>query len=61
MSLGDYAPAEDREGPVIFASAISHDGSTRVIGWDHVREWKPTSEEDLLWVHLNRNAEGVRE
>lgn len=45
--------------PVIFAREIAADGSMRPLGWDHVQEWRPRSPGDLLWVHLDRNAQGV--
>jgi zinc transporter len=33
----------------------------RPLGWDHVRGWRPKATGDLLWVHLDRNAEGVED
>jgi zinc transporter len=54
-------PAHHQDGPVIFARAIGAHGATRPLGWDHVREWKPAEPGDLLWVHLDRNADGVAE
>ena len=51
--------APDQEGPLIFARAIDAAGVTRPLGWDHVRCWRAAAPGDLLWVHLERDAEGV--
>ncbi len=59
MDEPDAEPAYD--GPVIFAREIAADGAMRPLGWDHVREWKPAAEGDLIWVHLDRNADGVED
>jgi zinc transporter len=53
--------ATAHDGPVIFAREIAADGSMRSLGWDHVRGWSSKADGDLLWVHLDRNAEGVGE
>jgi len=47
------------DGPVIFAREIDPDGTTRSVGWDRVRTWTPQQDGELLWVHLDRNADGV--
>jgi zinc transporter len=52
-------PSHQQDGPVIFARAIDAHGASRHLGWDHVRDWRPVETGDLLWVHLDRNAEGV--
>jgi zinc transporter len=51
--------APEQEGPLIFARAIDLDGTTRPLSWDHVRCWQATVPGDLLWVHLEHDAEGV--
>ncbi|WP_298689169.1 zinc transporter ZntB [uncultured Sphingomonas sp.] len=47
------------DGPVIFARALDRDGATHAVGWDAVRAWRPAQEGDVLWVHLDRNGDGV--
>ncbi len=59
--MDGQAATTGQDGPVIFAREIGVDGSTRRMGWDEVRGWRPRRDGELLWVHLERNAPGVRE
>jgi len=45
------------DGPVIFARAFAGDGSSRPIDWAQVRSWQPQVDGELLWVHLDREAD----
>ncbi|SMQ69564.1 zinc transporter [Altererythrobacter xiamenensis] len=47
--------------PMIFGRVLDGKGAGRPIDWDHVREWQPTKEGEVLWVHLCRNQPGVEE
>lgn len=47
--------------PMIFGRVLDGKGAGRPIDWGHVREWQPTKEGEVLWVHLCRNQPGVEE
>lgn len=47
--------------PMIFGRVLDGKGAGRPIDWDHVREWQPTQDGEVLWVHLCRNQPGVEE
>lgn len=47
--------------PLLLARVLDGEGGGRPIGWDEVQQWRPAREGEVLWVHLLRTHEGVRQ
>jgi len=51
--------ARPGDGPLLFARAIDQTGRTCELDWDTVRAWEPKNDGDVMWVHLDRDVDGV--
>lgn len=51
----------DLDGPLLFGRVLDGRGGAREIGWEEARTWQPASDTEILWLHLCRTVEGVRE
>lgn len=51
----------DLDGPLLFGRVLDGRGGAREIGWEEAKAWQPASDDDILWLHLCRTVEGVRE
>lgn len=49
------------DGPMLFGRILDGRGGGRIIDWQEARDWQPASPDEVLWVHLCRNVEGVQE
>src|SRR3546814_7042004 len=47
--------------PLLFGRVLDGEGGGRPIGWDEVPHWRPVREGEVLWIHLQRTHEGVRQ
>ncbi|MFA6220043.1 MAG: zinc transporter ZntB [Erythrobacter sp.] len=47
--------------PLLFGRVLDGRGGGRPIAWDAAREWEPESLHEVLWLHLDRSQEGMRE
>ena len=47
--------------PLLLARVLDGEGGGRAIGWEDVQEWQPTREGEVLWIHLLRTHDGVRQ
>ena len=55
-------PTETEPGtPLLFARVLDGKGGGRPIDWAEIQQWTPSSEDEVLWMHLCRNAPGVYE
>ncbi len=50
----------DGTGPLIFGRVLDGKGGARKIGRAEVDHWKPASPDEILWLHLRRDAPEVR-
>ncbi|MEH6808551.1 MAG: zinc transporter ZntB [Hyphomonas oceanitis] len=46
---------------MVFGCVLDGAGGCRAIGWDAVQDWHPASEKEVLWLHLDRTADGAAE
>ena len=55
-------PTDDTETdtPLLFARVLDGKGGGRPILWEEIQGWKPASPEEVLWMHLCRNRDGVQ-
>ena len=55
--------SEDGEldGPLLFARVLDGKGGGRALSWAEAKVWEPAAPEEVLWIHLCRNREGVAE
>jgi zinc transporter len=51
----------DLDGPLLFGRVLDGKGGAREIGWEEARGWQPTNPDEVLWLHICRTVEGVRE
>lgn len=49
------------DGPLLFGRVLDGKGGGRRIDWPEARQWKPSAAGEVMWVHLCRTREGVRE
>ena len=49
------------DGPLLFGRVLDGRGGAREIGWEEARAWQPGGPDEVLWVHMCRTVEGVRE
>jgi zinc transporter len=59
VEAGDADCSDDN--PLIFGRVLDGKGDGYSVTWDEAREWQPTREGEVLWVHLCRNRPGVNE
>ncbi len=48
-------------GPLLFGRVLDGRGGAREIHWEEIRHWQPANPREILWVHLNRTAEGMQD
>jgi zinc transporter len=46
---------------LLFARVLDGKGGGRPISWEHAQGWRAASEGEVLWLHLDRTADGVTE
>jgi len=51
----------DHDGPLLFARVLDGKGGARPIGWREAQDWRPGVPGEMLWLHLCRTADGVRQ
>lgn len=51
----------DERLPMLFGRVLDGEGGGRPISWEDVQQWQPAREGEVLWIHLLRTHEGVRE
>jgi zinc transporter len=49
------------DGPLLFARVLDGEGGARSIDWEEARHWQPGAPHEVLWLHLLRSAEGLRD
>jgi zinc transporter len=49
------------DGPLLFGRVLDGEGGAREIRWEAARKWKPASPKEVLWLHLQQNAEGLED
>lgn len=61
--MNDMVPSDEGEGtlPLLFGRVLDGEGGARPIGWDAVQQWRPAADGEVLWIHLLRTHEGVRQ
>jgi len=47
--------------PLLFARVLDGVGAGRPLEWEEARNWQPSNEGEVMWVHLCRNRPGVEE
>lgn len=56
-------PATDdaeTDTPLLFGRVLDGNGGARPIDWDAARGWQPAGDDEVLWLHICRNREGVQ-
>ena len=48
------------DGPLLFGRVLDGKGGGRPIDWAGVQHWQPGAPDEVLWIHLCRNREGVQ-
>jgi zinc transporter len=51
----------DDESPLLFGRVLDGKGGGRKIGWEEARCWQPAAPGEVLWLHLQRTAEGMQD
>ncbi len=59
MEMHDSSAEQD--GPLLFARVLDGRGGGRAIGWEEAQTWTATTDGAVLWVHLCRNHDGLRD
>lgn len=49
------------EGPLLFGRVLDGRGGGRKITWDDAHGWLPTAPGEVLWLHIDRTAEGLQQ
>lgn len=49
------------DGPMLIGRVLDGTGGGRPISWQAAQRWRPGADGELLWLHLDRTAEGVVE
>ena len=44
---------------LVFGCVLDGVGGCRLIEWDEVQDWAPAQAEEVLWLHLDRTADGA--
>ncbi|MCT2399039.1 zinc transporter ZntB [Novosphingobium mangrovi (ex Huang et al. 2023)] len=47
--------------PLLFGRVLDGTGGGTRIGWDEIQTWQPATEDEVLWIHLQRTYPGVQE
>ncbi|WP_439619845.1 zinc transporter ZntB [Hyphomonas sp.] len=55
------AEAADKHSLLVFGCVLDGTGGCRLVAWDDVQDWQPAHPEEVLWLHLDRTAEGAAE
>ena len=61
MELPEPTDAAECDTPLLFGRVLDGRGGARAIGWEQAQGWRPRAPGEVLWLHLNRTAEGVTE
>ena len=48
------------DGPMLFGRVLDGKGGGRRLSWAEARDWQPTTPDEVLWVHMCRNVDGVQ-
>jgi len=49
------------DGPLLFGRVLDGQGGGHSISWEHAQGWQPAVPGEVLWLHIDRRAEGVQE
>ncbi len=49
------------DGPLLFGRVLDGRGGGRPITWEQAQGWEPGHPGEVMWLHLDRRAEGVQE
>lgn len=47
--------------PLLFGRVLNGQGGARAIGWDEAQGWQPAVPGEVMWLHVCRNRDGVRD
>ena len=53
------AAQPDTHPLLVFGCVLDGSGGCRMIAWDAVQDWQPAHDAEVLWLHLDRTAEGA--
>ena len=51
----------ETQTPLLFGRILDGRGGARPIGWEDARSWQAAGPDEVLWLHICRNREGVQE
>lgn len=57
----DSGHAGDVDSPLIFGRVLDGAGGARAIGWEDAQGWTPARQEEVLWLHLQRDRPGLKD
>jgi zinc transporter len=65
MSSAMYDPTHNDDcpldGPLLFGRVLDGKGGARAIAWQDAHVWRPNAPGEVLWLHMCRSVDGVRE
>lgn len=50
---------EEGHGPLLFGRVLDGNGGGRPLRWRDVQHWQPEVSKEVIWIHLNRDTEGL--
>ncbi|MBX7483926.1 zinc transporter ZntB [Qipengyuania qiaonensis] len=59
--MSEATDAAETETPLLFGRVLDGRGAGRPIGWDEALRWQPATDHEVLWLHVCRNRDGVRD
>lgn len=60
QEITDY-DIEEGHGPLLFGRVLDGDGGGQALRWRDIQHWKPEVSKEVVWVHLNRDTEGLQD
>ncbi len=55
------SPSPETECPLLFGRVLDGAGGARAIGWEEAQGWTPAHQGEVLWLHLQRDCEELRD
>ena len=57
----DHRTEEDIRHGLLYSRVLDGHGGAREVHWQEACDWKPEKPGEVLWIHLDRSAEGIRD